>query len=93
MHRPREGGANNRKEPCMALEITHIDNEKIDGVLDGDIDFALRRTDDGITAQIGSWIGKSSIVCAGSRNMRAAAYEVLARYREHHREIFYKATA
>jgi hypothetical protein len=72
----------------MALEITHIDDTKVDGILDGAIDFSLRRTGGRITATIGGWTRDSAISGAGEGNMRCATYEILARYREAQRENF-----
>lgn len=77
----------------MALEITHLDEHKVNGILDGSIDFSLRRTGQEITAKIGSWVGRSAIAPACARDMRAATYELLARYREEHRKVFSRAAA
>lgn len=72
----------------MALEITHIDDTKVEGILDGAIDFSMSRTGGRITASIGGWTRNSSISGTDEGTMRCATYEILARYREAQREDF-----
>ncbi|MCW3782915.1 hypothetical protein [Defluviimonas salinarum] len=67
----------------MALEIMHIDTNRVEGVLDGVLPFALEREGTNLIARINSWsrrIADRSITTIAE--MRLTAYEALARYRE-----------
>ncbi len=67
----------------MALEITHIDDIKVEGLLDGALPFHVTRNRKGITARIASWKREREDNSPKSHvTMRSAAYEMLARYRE-----------
>jgi hypothetical protein len=76
----------NKKENNMALKITHIDQDEVEGVLDGSLPFQVSRKPEGLTARIAGWKHERlEQLPKTMQSMRAAAYEILARYRESQR--------
>lgn len=72
----------------MALKITHIDETRVEGFLDGTLPFHVRRQKGNLSARIASWSKEKADHGPKTLNsMRTAAYEMLARYRESQRLI------
>lgn len=72
-----------KKDKKMALEISHLDENRVEGTLDGALAFQLLRQGEMIVAQINNWrreLAHRSVLSASE--MRCCAYEALARYRE-----------
>jgi len=70
----------------MALEILYINENRIEGVLDGLITFHLQKSKGKMTAKIADWKREHEIHEAEAQaSMRSTAYEMLARYRESQR--------
>jgi len=70
----------------MALKITHIDENRVEGLLDGVLPFHVARTSGTLAARIAGWKEtQTEKSCASVAGMRGSAYAMLARYRENQR--------
>ncbi|EPX78098.1 hypothetical protein [Salipiger mucosus] len=70
----------------MSLKIRHLDETSALGTLDGALPFEIRRDGKTTTARIAGWVHTVQTHAASSAaGMRAAAYAVVARYRDAHR--------
>ncbi|MBO9428682.1 hypothetical protein [Sulfitobacter sp. R18_1] len=72
----------------MALEIKHIDVNKVKGTLDGVLDFEVEQANGSVIARIQDWsrelAGHSARTVA---EMRMLSYESIASYRLHQRSM------
>jgi hypothetical protein len=77
-----------KKEYTMSLKISFIDSQNVTGILDGSADFTLQHSEGKTVARIAGWEKELEDRTPGTiASMRCAAYEVIARYREHQRTV------